>query len=330
MKVLITGSAGFIGTHLANRLSNSGYEVLGVDNYNSYYNVDLKHERVNNLLGAHSGIIREVDIQNNLALDKIFESFRPNVVVNLAAQAGVRIPENFFHKYYETNINGFINVSDLVRKYNVGTYLYASSSSVYGNSINLPFNEDDLAIRPISIYGVTKLFNELHANVFFKDDSTKAIGMRFFTVYGPWGRPDMAYFRIVNSLMNGSIFTKFGQGNLKRDFTFVSDTVESIARLIRKGSTDSDRSNVVLNIGGGNPVSLNELITSLESVSGREINIRQEDASNADVDITFADYNKLENYIEFKPNVSVQQGAAELLSWALSVEKSKMQFWVNG
>ena len=214
MKIIITGAAGFVGAHLSAELIRNGHTVIGIDNFNNYYSKDLKLERIKALLGDCAGLVEECNIQDYSSMETIFQKFKPEVVINLAAQAGVRLPETQFEKYYESNIDGFIVVANLVRKFNVPTFLYASSSSVYGNSKNLPFNESDFSIRPISVYGNTKLFNELHSNVFFNDNSTKAIGMRFFTVYGPWGRPDMAYFRILESLVNESSFTKIGRAHV--------------------------------------------------------------------------------------------------------------------
>ena len=329
MKIIVTGAAGFVGAHLAAELIRNGHTVIGIDNFNNYYSKDLKLERIKALLGDCAGLVEECNIQDYSSMETIFQKFKPEVVINLAAQAGVRLPETQFEKYYESNIDGFIVVANLVRKFNVPTFLYASSSSVYGNSKNLPFNESDLSIRPISVYGNTKLFNELHSNVFFNDNSTKAIGMRFFTVYGPWGRPDMAYFRILESLVNESSFTKFGDGQLKRDFTYISDTVESIVRLITRSQSDLSRSNEIFNIGGGNPVSLNELIAGLESVTSLKIKLIQSNASKADVDITFADYGKLERYIEFKPKIDVIEGSKNLFDWVKNLEKTKLSNWVK-
>ena len=329
MKIIITGAAGFVGAHLAAELIRNGHTVIGIDNFNNYYSKDLKRERIKALLGDCAGLVEECNIQDYSSMETIFQKFKPEVVINLAAQAGVRLPETQFEKYYESNIDGFIVVANLVRKFNVPTFLYASSSSVYGNSKNLPFNESDFSIRPISVYGNTKLFNELHSNVFFNDNSTKAIGMRFFTVYGPWGRPDMAYFRILESLVNGSSFTKFGDGQLKRDFTYISDTVESIVRLITRSQSDLSRSNEIFNIGGGNPVSLNELIAGLEKVTSLKIKLIQGNASKADVDITFADYGKLERYIEFKPKINVIEGSKNLFDWVKNLEKTKLSNWVK-
>ena len=329
MKIIITGAAGFVGAHLSAELIRNGHTVIGIDNFNNYYSKDLKRERIKALLGDCAGLVEECNIQDYSSMETIFQKFKPEVVINLAAQAGVRLPETQFEKYYESNIDGFIVVANLVRKFNVPTFLYASSSSVYGNSKNLPFNESDFSIRPISVYGNTKLFNELHSNVFFNDNSTKAIGMRFFTVYGPWGRPDMAYFRILESLVNESSFTKFGDGQLKRDFTYISDTVESIVRLITRSQSDLSRSNEIFNIGGGNPVSLNELIAGLEKVTSLKIKLIQGNASKADVDITFADYGKLERYIEFKPKIDVIEGSKNLFDWVKNLEKTKLSNWVK-
>lgn len=329
MKIIVTGAAGFVGAHLCAELIKNGHEIIGIDNFNSYYSRNLKQDRIAALFGEDVGLVEECNIQDYSSMEKIFDKFRPEVVINLAAQAGVRLPETQFNKYYESNIDGFIVVSNLVRKFDVPTFLYASSSSVYGNSKNLPFSENDLSIRPISVYGNTKLFNELHANVFLQDNTTKAVGMRFFTVYGPWGRPDMAYFRILESLMNGSSFTKYGDGRLKRDFTYISDTVESIVRLIAKSKNDPSRSNEIFNIGGGNPVSLNELIAGLELTTQSKIKIIQSPASIADVEITFADYQKLEKYIDFKPQVNVIKGTENLHEWVANLEKSKLSKWVN-
>ena len=315
MRILVTGAAGFIGAHICKLLQEQGIEVLGIDNFNDYYSPDLKMSRIENLIKKPHETILKIDLLDKTALKDLFEQYKPHVVVHLAAQAGVRLKDSEFYKYTDSNIIGFTNICELVKKLNITNFLYASSSSVYGNLDQVPFKESSSGLQPISVYGVTKLFNELYAFAYFRNTQIKSVGMRFFTVYGPWGRPDMAYFKIINSLLHKTEFTRFGNGELKRDFTYIEDTVNSIYRLIIKVFESKIIGQEIYNVGGGNPYSLNELIIEMETQFAQKLVIKELEASSADVKITYASYEKLQNFINYVPETTLKEGISSLLAW---------------
>ena len=315
MRILVTGAAGFIGAHLCKLLQEQGIEVLGIDNFNDYYSPDLKMSRIENLVKKPHETILKIDLLDKTALKNLFEQYKPNVVVHLAAQAGVRLKDSEFYKYTDSNIIGFANICELIKEFEITNFLYASSSSVYGNLNQVPFKESSSGLQPISVYGVTKLFDELYGFAYFRNTQIKSVGMRFFTVYGPWGRPDMAYFKIINSLLNKTEFTRFGNGELKRDFTYVEDTVNSIYKLIMKVFESKIHGQEIYNVGGGNPYSLNELINEMERQFAQKLVIKELDASSADVKITYASYEKLQNYINYAPKTTLKEGISNLLAW---------------
>lgn len=315
MRILVTGAAGFIGAHLCKLLQEQGIEVLGIDNFNDYYSPELKMSRIENLVKEPHETILKIDLLDKTALKNLFEQYKPNVVVHLAAQAGVRLKDSEFYKYTDSNIIGFANICELIKEFEITNFLYASSSSVYGNLNQVPFKESSSGLQPISVYGVTKLFDELYGFAYFRNTQIKSVGMRFFTVYGPWGRPDMAYFKIINSLLNKTEFTRFGNGELKRDFTYVEDTVNSIYKLIMKVFESKIHGQEIYNVGGGNPYSLNELINEMERQFAQKLVIKELDASSADVKITYASYEKLQNYINYAPKTTLKEGISNLLAW---------------
>ena len=231
MQYLITGAAGFIGSHLCHKLSKEGNKIIAIDNYSDYYDVGLKNYRVKDLLEPLNIDAINLDITDDIKFDDLVSKSKPDVVINLAAQAGVRLPLNETDKYVNNNLIGFSNVLRSTVKNKVPFFLYASSSSVYGDKAAIPYIESEQNLHPTSFYGATKLANELLTPTLIQNSSTAARGLRFFTVYGPWGRPDMAYFRMIANVISGAEFNFFGDGSVERDFTFIDDAVNSVMAL---------------------------------------------------------------------------------------------------
>lgn len=328
MKILVTGAAGFVGAHLCNQILKAEHELVGIDDFNDYYSAKLKEDRCQYLLGRNSNLIKKIGLNDINDLRELIRSFKPDIVIHLAAQAGVRLPRQQYRRYIDSNLTGFTNICSLIDEFSIKNFLYASSSSVYGNSSQRPFKEETEILRPISLYGLTKKINEEFATSFFKNSKTKVIGMRFFTIYGPWGRPDMAYFRLLNSLMNGAKFVKYGDGNLLRDFTYVDDTVNSILRLTKNCSEEREPVSEIFNIGGGKPFSLNQFIEKLENKFGKRILIEQQDSSVLDVNVTDANYDKLQKYIDFHPEIDLDKGIDNLFQWSEEVGSKLMKHWI--
>ena len=331
MSVLVTGGLGFIGSHLSAKLTSLGEEVHIIDSLTDYYSTDLKRLRRKILLSAiPNSHVHEIDLCDKEALDLVVQKVKPRKVFHLAAQAGVRLPISQLHRYTESNLTGFSNLLQSVVNAGITDFLYASSSSVYGNSSDLPYREDAKGLAPISFYGATKLSNEILAQSAVIGSRTRARGMRFFTVYGPWGRPDMAYFRLATSLLSDYQFHRFGDGLIKRDFTYIDDTIEGISRLSKQLSDMPSGNSDVVNLGGGNPYSLNDLISEFEKISGKHIQITNEQSALGDVKVTVADSTLLENLTGFIPRVSLETGAMLFYDWASSADvKSNLSKWVG-
>lgn len=340
MKILVTGSAGFIGFHLVNKLLQSGNTVVGIDNINDYYDVELKYSRLN-----ACGISRRAEqwhseeqssifpgykfIRMNLEdrekLNHLFEVERFDVICNLAAQAGVRYSLENPHAYISSNIVGFMNILEACRYNKIQHLVYASSSSVYGNSDKMPLSVSDPVDNPISLYAATKKSNELMAHTYSHLFNLRTTGLRFFTVYGPWGRPDMAPILFANAISNSIAIKVFNNGNLERDFTYIDDIVEGITRVIESTSADSvqpETSNrqsashySIYNIGNGNPVKLLDFIETMETALGKKAIKDFLPMQPGDVYKTFADINALKNDFGYEPNTSVQKGIGEFVKW---------------
>ena len=316
MKYLVTGAAGFIGSHLCKRLATEGNEIVAIDNFSDYYDVNLKKLRVEKLLTPLQVKVLSVDIGDKSAIDELIVGSKPEVVINLAAQAGVRLPTDQIHKYVNNNLVGFSNVLQLTVSNKIPYFLYASSSSVYGDQAVVPYTESEQKLHPNSFYGATKLANELLTPTLVKNSATVARGLRFFSVYGPWGRPDMAYFRIIASAINDSHFELFGDGTVERDFTYIDDVVRSIIFLIDElkkhifGFTD------LVNLGGGNPTSINTLIEIVEKVSNKRVNLSKEIANSADVKKTMSNDKYLKLLIGKSPYTNIMEGITKTISWA--------------
>lgn len=316
MRFLITGAAGFVGSNLASRIAKSGDSVLGIDNFSSYYSPSLKELRVNQFLIPNGVKMKRIDLVDLAEFRSIVKDFNPDTIIHLAAQPGVRTPLGKSYQYIQNNVTAFSNVLQTTIEFEVPKFLYASSSSVYGNSKNIPYREDDTSIRPISIYGATKLANEILAPAFVNGSKTRARGMRFFTVYGPWGRPDMAYFRIIDSILNGTNFQKFGSGEVKRDFTFVDDITLMVENLARELSSHPDGYSDVVNIGGGNPYSLNDLIRVISNQLESNPNIIEKNSNPNDTSFTCADVSSLQKLTGGAPMVDLESGVRETIAWA--------------
>ena len=325
-KILVTGAAGFIGFHLTQRLLERGDEVVGLDNINDYYPQELKYARLKELDGAVGFRFVKGDIADREMLPKLFEEEKFDAVMNLAAQAGVRYSiENPF-AYVEANLVGFANILECCRHNPVKHLVYASSSSVYGGNTKTPFSEDDKVDNPVSLYAATKKANELMASCYSKLYKIPATGLRFFTVYGPWGRPDMAPMLFAKAISNGQPIKVFNNGDMMRDFTFVDDIVEGIIRVIDKApEEDADgRRAAVYNIGCSNPVKLMDFIQTIEDAIGRPAEKIMLPMQPGDVYQTYADTTKLEHDMGYKPTTTLKEGIGKFIQWYKS-EKNPLK-----
>ncbi len=328
MKILITGAAGFIGFHLSKKLLDQSYQVIGIDNLNDYYDPKLKEARLNILSKYDEFIFHKVDLKDKPAIDSIFETYRPTYVINLAAQAGVRYSIENPYAYVDSNLVGFMNVLEACRNYPVKHLLYASSSSVYGGNKVAPFSTNHNVDHPVSLYAATKKSNELLAHSYSHLYNIPTTGLRFFTVYGPYGRPDMAYFSFTKDILAGNPIKVFNHGKMERDFTYVGDIVEGIEKLIDNtpvANTEWDESKddlstsfapyKIYNIGNNNPVQLMRFINALESAIGKEAEKIYMDMQPGDVLRTFADVSDLERDVNFKPSTSIEDGLKKFVTW---------------
>ena len=331
--ILVTGSAGFIGFHLCKRLIRENYEVIGIDNLNSYYEVSLKKSRnqiLNNLSKEKQNkySFYKGDISDFKFIENIFKSRKPQIIINLAAQAGVRYSIENPNSYVFSNLVGFLNILESCRNFNIRHLIYASSSSVYGGNQKLPFCETDFVDNPISLYAATKKSNELMANSYSHLYSIPSTGLRFFTVYGPWGRPDMAPMIFARAIQNKEKINIFNFGDMIRDFTYIDDIVESLFRLIHKAPSkilDGDESfkkdtisnapHQIFNIGNSKKIKLMDFIYELEKSFNSKVEKNFLKMQPGDVKSTFADCSKLEKYINFKPNTDLKVGVHNFVKW---------------
>ena len=316
MRYLVTGGSGFIGSHLASKLSSSSNEVHIIDNLSDYYDSDLKELRTNWVLSNPNTKFHNIDLSERGITKEFFANFSFDTVFHLAGQPGVRMSREDSYKYTSSNLVAFENVLSNAISQGTPNFLYASSSSVYGNSKKNILSENDKSITPISYYGATKLANEFAAAAIVRGTNTKARGLRFFTVYGPWGRPDMAYLRLINSALNGSPFELYGNGDALRDFTYVGDIVNSMQDLASELDTHDSGFSDVVNIGGGRPESMATLISKIEEITGRKINLTQKPIHRNDVNKTMADTAKLRKLTKRSPEISINQGLRDTIDWA--------------
>ena len=333
MKILITGTAGFIGFHLTNRLLADGHAVLGVDNINDYYDVKLKKDRLA-FAGINSDKLQEntpqvseknsrysfvkADLTNREVINNLFEAEKPDVAINLAAQAGVRYSLEYPQTYIDSNITGFLNILEGCRHHGVEHLIYASSSSVYGSNTNLPFSTEDRVDSPVSLYAASKKSNELMAHTYSHLFDIPTTGLRFFTVYGPWGRPDMALFIFTKAMIEGKKIDVYNFGKMSRDFTYIDDIVEGIIRLIPKPPATSEGNTTpyrLLNIGYGSPVKLMDFIEEIERNLGVEADKNLMPIQPGDVPKTWAEVDSLYDLTGFRPRVSVKEGVESFINW---------------
>lgn len=315
-KVILTGAAGFIGSHLAKRLLETGVEVIGIDNINDYYDVNLKYHRLSLLEKYENFTFIRCDISNKDELNRIFEEHKAEVVINLAAQAGVRYSIENPQVYIDSNVIGFFNILEACRNNPVKHLVYASSSSVYGNSDKIPFSVDDRVDNPISLYAATKKSNELMAYTYSHLFGIPATGLRFFTVYGPAGRPDMAYFSFTKKILAGEPIKLFNYGELERDFTYVDDIVEGIMNIIPTVPEEKNGARAkVYNIGNNKPVALKEFVAALEEAIGVKAKIEYLPMQPGDVYRTYADISELEKDFGFRPQTDIRSGLKKFAEW---------------
>lgn len=316
-KVLLTGVAGFIGFHLSQKLFEQGCTVLGIDNLNDYYDVKLKEDRLSILNQYENFEFLKFDISSKETLLKVFGEFEPDIVVNLAAQAGVRYSIENPDVYISSNIIGFYNILECCRHYSVKHLIYASSSSVYGANKKVPFSVDDQVDNPISLYAATKKSNELMAYTYSHLYNIPSTGLRFFTVYGPYGRPDMAYFSFTKKILNDEPIKIFNNGDMYRDFTYIDDIVEGIVRILNcppKENQDGAKYKIY-NIGNNKPEKLMYFIETLEKCIGKSAIKNFLPMQPGDVPRTYADITDLINDFDFKPNTSIQEGLEKFIKW---------------
>lgn len=327
-KILVTGAAGFIGVHLSNQLTNHGYSVIGLDNMNTYYDLNLKKDRLAQLNDNKNFTFVECDLTDRERINKIFEEHRPVIVINLAAQAGVRYSIENPYAYLDSNLTGFLNILEACRNYPIDHLLYASSSSVYGGNKVAPFSTNHNVDHPVSLYAATKKSNELMAHTYSHLYNIPTTGLRFFTVYGPWGRPDMAYFSFTKDILEGNPIKVFNHGKMERDFTYIDDIVEGIVKLIplapeKNPNWDESIDELgasfapyrVYNIGNNSPVPLMKFINVLEEKIGKEANKQYMEMQPGDVLRTYADVSELERDIDFKPSTSIEDGLGKFVEW---------------
>ena len=316
-KILITGVAGFIGYHLAEKLLNNNYQIIGIDNLNDYYDPILKQDRLTNLNKFSNFEFHKIDFIRNKELTSIFNNNQFNQVIHLGAQAGVRYSITNPQFYIETNITGFLNILENCNNFNVENIIYASSSSIYGDNKDLPFSENDKTEKQISMYGVSKKTNELMAHTYSNLYGLKTIGLRFFTVYGPWGRPDMALYIFTKAIIENKDIDLFNEGNHTRSFTYISDIVEPIYRLIKINENNQNILNNydILNIGGAEPVKLLRFIDIIEHYLGKKANVKLKPMQQGDVQDTNADITKLKKITDYKPQVKIEEGIKRFIDW---------------
>jgi UDP-glucuronate 4-epimerase len=328
MKVLVTGAAGFIGMHVARRLLDAGVRVVGIDDLNDYYDPALKRARLATLEGAPGFAFRTMDVADRPAMAALFADGGFDRVVHLAAQAGVRYSLKNPHAYADSNLVGFVNVLEGCRHGGVRHLVYASSSSVYGGNARMPFSEHHPVEHPVSLYAATKKANELMAHTYSHLYGLPTTGLRFFTVYGPWGRPDMAAFLFVDAILAGRPIDVYNHGDMKRDFTYVDDVVEGVVRVLDHppagdpafdpADPDPARSRApyrVFNIGNSDPVPLLEFIGAIEAATGRVAGKRLLPLQDGDVPATFADTRELEALVGFRPRTDVREGVRRFVDW---------------
>lgn len=326
--ILVTGAAGFVGFHVCSRLLRDGYRVVGLDNFNDYYDPQLKHARLQTILETPSFSFQRAELADRNAIEEIFKHAEPSHVIHLAAQAGVRYSIKNPHPYIESNVVGFLNVLEACRYHKVEHLVFASSSSVYGANTKVPFSTRDNVDHPVSLYAATKKANELMAHSYSHLYRLPCTGLRLFTVYGPWGRPDMSYFMFTKAILEGRPIDVFNNGNMQRDFTYIDDIVKGIMAVLdhvpsgnpnwssaRPTPESSYAPYRIFNIGNNAPVPLITMIEVLEEVLGKKASKNYLPMQDGDVQATYADIADLSAEVGFSPETSIQEGLKEFVSW---------------
>jgi len=328
MRILVTGAAGFIGFHLSKRLLDSGYEIVGLDNLNAYYDVQLKIDRLAMLRNYPAFRFHVLDLADRQGIAELFDTEKPEILVNLAAQAGVRYSLENPHAYIDSNLTGFTNILEGCRHNGVKHLVYASSSSVYGANTAMPFSVHHNVDHPVSLYAATKKANELMAHTYAALYKLPCTGLRFFTVYGPWGRPDMALFLFTKAILEGRAIDVYNNGKMRRDFTYIDDIIEGVVRVMKKipsgaqgwtGMKPDPASSFapyrLFNIGNNQPVELMDFIAALEDHLGRKAQKRLLPMQPGDVPETYADVDDLMAEVGFKPGTSIREGIGKFVEW---------------
>jgi UDP-glucuronate 4-epimerase len=317
-RILVTGSAGFIGYHLCKSLLDDDYEVLGIDIINDYYDPKLKHARLDQLAPFKNFTFEKIDIADRKSLTRSFQSFKPNKVVNLAAQAGVRYSLGNPYAYMDANLVGFLNIIELCRHNNVDGLIYASSSSVYGTNEKIPFSVEDRVDNPISLYAATKKSNELMAHTYSHLYGLRTTGLRYFTVYGPWGRPDMAYYLFTDKIENGEPILVFNNGNMKRDFTYIDDIIAGTRSAIHKNYKCE-----LFNLGNHRSEQLMDVVHLIEENLGKKAEIKFLPMQPGDVPESFAEIDKSLEMLRYKPTTNVDVGISKFVDWYNKYHRDK-------
>jgi len=312
MKILVTGAAGFIGAHVSQALLRAEHTVVGIDNLNGYYDVQLKHDRLQWFDDALSFIFIKLDLADRDGMEQLFAEHRFDVVINLAAQAGVRYSIDHPHAYADSNLTGFLHVLEGCRQGGVKHLLFASSSSVYGENKKVPFAVEDRVDNPISLYAATKKSNELMAHAYAHLYDFKVTGLRFFTVYGPWGRPDMAYFKFTKAITENTTIDVYNHGKMQRDFTYIDDVVEAVTRLTKQVPKHDYK---IYNIGNHSPETLENFIAAIEQAMGKKADKNYLPMQAGDVPATYADVQDLMQDVGFKPSTPLQEGIGKFVAW---------------
>ncbi|NUM25104.1 MAG: NAD-dependent epimerase/dehydratase family protein [Candidatus Buchananbacteria bacterium] len=310
MVILVTGGAGFIGSQVTKSLLERGDQVIIVDNFNNYYEPLLKEDRLNQLLAGFKPVVYRLDIADQVKLSEVFKNHKIDKICHLAAQAGVRYSLENPGVYIKSNIIGTHNLLELAREYKIKDFVFASSSSVYGDNEKIPFAETDVVDRPISLYAATKKANELEAYTYHKLFGLNVFGLRFFTVYGPWGRPDMAYFLFTKSILSSEEIKVFNQGKMKRDFTYIDDIVAGVVKAL-----DRVAGYEIINLGNNQPITLEEFIGVIENELGKTAKKKYDDRQPGDVIETYADITKAKRVLDWQPSTSIKAGLKKFIGW---------------
>ncbi|MBF95833.1 MAG: hypothetical protein CMJ13_01235 [Pelagibacterales bacterium] len=321
MNILITGVAGFIGSKVAIKLLSEGFHVYGIDNLNNYYDVKLKHYRLNHIKKHKNFLFKNIDISYKKELNNFLKNKNINVICHLAAQAGVRYSLVNPNAYTKSNIDGFLEILEYCRFKPETKLVYASSSSVYGENKKTPFSVSDDVSNPISLYAATKRANELMAESYSKLFSLEIIGLRFFTVYGPWGRPDMAIWQFTDSIIKNKAINVYHKGILKRDFTYIDDIVIGIKNAIFLKKKPRRNNHTIFNLGNNKPISVNQTINLIESILNKKSKKKYLPMQLGDVKTTYADINKSKKELKFNPSTNMKEGLEKFIMWFKSYKK---------